>query len=73
MRDLSSAKKASQNGPVCITDRGIPAHVLLTMQDYLNLKNSQTNIWQQLSVRGIEEIELDLPISQESVRAASLD
>ena len=73
MRDLSSAKKASQNGPVFITDRGRPAHVLLTMEDYLNLKNSQTNIWQQLSVRGIEEIELDLPISQESVRAASLD
>jgi PHD/YefM family antitoxin component YafN of YafNO toxin-antitoxin module len=69
----SEAKKASLNGPVFITDRGRPAHVLLTMQDYLNLKNSQTNIWQQLSLRGIEEIELDLPKSKESVRAVSFD
>ncbi len=32
-RDVSKAKKATVNGPVFITDRGRPAHVLLTMDE----------------------------------------
>lgn len=35
--DTSGAKKAANNGPVFITDRGRPAHVLLTISDYENL------------------------------------
>jgi PHD/YefM family antitoxin component YafN of YafNO toxin-antitoxin module len=35
--DSSGAKKASINGPVFITDRGKPAHVLLSIQDYQRL------------------------------------
>ncbi len=30
-QDTSGAKKAANRGPVFITDRGRPAHVLLTM------------------------------------------
>lgn len=33
-QDTSGAKKAAQLGPVIITDRGRPAHVLLTIEDY---------------------------------------
>ena len=34
-QDTSGAKKAASQGPVFITDRGRPAHVLLTIEDYL--------------------------------------
>ncbi len=33
-QDTGRAKKASKNGPVFITDRGRPAHVLLTIEEY---------------------------------------
>lgn len=36
-RDVAAAKKASVGGPVFITDRGRPAHVLLTMAEYQRL------------------------------------
>ena len=33
-QDASNAKHAAKDGPVIITDRGRPAHVLLTFDDY---------------------------------------
>jgi len=33
----SSAKRAASKGPVIITDRGRPAHVLLTIEAYQKL------------------------------------
>lgn len=36
-RDSSGARRAAQNGPVFITDRGRPAHVLLTVDEYQRL------------------------------------
>ncbi len=35
--DTSGAKKAALSGPVFITDRGRPAHVLLSIDDYQRL------------------------------------
>ncbi len=32
--DVSAAKRAAHRGPVVITDRGVPSHVLLTIEDY---------------------------------------
>ena len=32
-QDVTRAKKATRNGPVFITDRGKPAHVLLSFED----------------------------------------
>ena len=43
-QDASRAKKAALNGPVFITDRGRPAHVLLTIEEYQRLTGSQVNI-----------------------------
>ena len=36
-QDASRAKKAAANGPVFITDRGQPRHVLLSIEDYRRL------------------------------------
>ena len=35
--DVSSAKKAAQKGPVVITDRGRPSHVLMTYDEFQRL------------------------------------
>jgi prevent-host-death family protein len=36
-QDTAGAKKAATNGPVFITDRGRPAHVLLSIERYQEL------------------------------------
>ena len=37
IRDLASAKKAANSGPVIVTDRGRPGYGLLKIKDYDNL------------------------------------
>ena len=49
-QDASRAKKAARNGPVFITDRGRPAHVLLTIEDYRRLTHSRLNIVELLAM-----------------------
>jgi prevent-host-death family protein len=36
-QDTSRAKRAAADGPVFITDRGAPAHVLMTIEEYRRL------------------------------------
>ena len=36
-QDAGRAKKAANDGPVFITDRGRPAHVLLSVEEYRKL------------------------------------
>lgn len=36
-QDASGAKRAAADGPVFITDRGKPAHVLMTIREYRRL------------------------------------
>ena len=40
-QDTSRAKKAAKLGPVFITDRGQPAHVLLSIDEYRKLTGGQ--------------------------------
>lgn len=60
-QDVSKAKKAASQGPVFVTDRGRPSHVLLTIAEYQRLTDTQTNIVDLLAMPGIERIELDVP------------
>lgn len=48
-QDTSRAKKAAKDGPVFITDRGRPAHVLLTIEDYERLSKSSPSLAQALA------------------------
>jgi prevent-host-death family protein len=48
-QDTSGAKKAAARGPVFITDRGRPAHVLLTIDDYLRLTGAQMSLAEALA------------------------
>ena len=60
-QDTSRAKNAAKTGPVIITDRGKPAHVLLTIEDYRRLAGSQRSIADALAMPGGEDIEFEAP------------
>jgi prevent-host-death family protein len=51
-QDASGAKKAAQHGPVFITDRGRPAHVLLTIEDYRRLAGGDMSLVEALAQPG---------------------
>ena len=57
----SEAKRAANNGPVFITDRGKPAHVLLSFDDYQRLTKQRRNIADALAMSGIADIEFEPP------------
>lgn len=58
-QDTSSAKKATRQGPVIITDRGRPAHVLLSIEDYEKLTGMQANIVELLVMPEAADIEFE--------------
>lgn len=60
-QDTSGAKRAAMDGPVFITDRGRPAHVLLTIEDYRRLSGDEPSIVELLAMPGGEDIEFDPP------------
>jgi len=60
-QDTSKAKKAAAEGPVFITDRGQPSHVLLTIEAYQKLTGSVATIGNLLALPGIEDMEFDPP------------
>ena len=57
----SEAKRAAHNGPVFITDRGRPAHVLMTFDDYQRLTQQRRNIADALAMPGLADIEFEPP------------
>ena len=72
-QDTSRAKQAASKGPVFITDRGRPAHVLLSIEEYQKLAGPQATIVDQLAMPGVEDIEFDPPrVSGGSPRSADL-
>lgn len=60
-QDVTRAKKAAKNGPVFITDRGKPAHVLLTIEDYQRLTKQRRNIADSLAMPDVADIEFEPP------------
>lgn len=60
-QDTSGAKRAAREGPVYITDRGRPAHVLLTIEDYQKLTGGNASIVDLLAMPSIDDIEFEPP------------
>ena len=60
-QDASGAKKAANSGPVFITDRGRPAHVLLSIEEYQNVTRSQTSIVDLLAMPDVADIDFEPP------------
>ena len=57
----SHAKLAAKYGPVFITDRGRPAHVLLSIEDYRKMAGAEMTIMDALSQEGVPDFEFDPP------------
>ena len=69
-QDTSGAKKAAERGPVFITDRGRPAHVLLSFEAYEKLLGL-TVLDRLAEPAGVEDIDLLVPKSDQGPRPAT--
>jgi prevent-host-death family protein len=58
-QDASGAKRAAQNGPVFMTERGRPAYVLLTIDQYRRLSASAANIVDLIGMTATEATEFE--------------
>ena len=59
-QNTSEAKKAARNGPVIITDRGRPAHVLLSIDEYRRLTGGTAKVTDLLAMPVCAAAELDI-------------
>ena len=71
-QDTSRAKKAASAGPVFITDRGRPAHVLLSIEDYQRITGGHRKIADALAMPDLADIEFDPPRVNVGARPADL-
>jgi prevent-host-death family protein len=69
-QDTSRAKKAASKGPVFITDRGTPAHVLLSIEEYQRITSKHRSIVDALAMPGLSDVDIEFPRSHEAPRAA---
>lgn len=60
-QDVARAKRAARSGPVLITERGKPAHVLLRIEEYRRLAGDGRNLLDAMSMPGLADIDLDPP------------
>lgn len=58
-QDVSKVKRASASGPVFITDRGHPSHVLLSIEDYMKLTESNESIVDLLAMPDAEKVDFE--------------
>jgi len=72
-QETGRAKKAAENEPVFITDRGEPSHVLLSIEEYRKLtsdrsdltdaeafgQNRGKNVLELLAMPGLEDVDDD--------------
>lgn len=66
----SEAKRAANNGPVFITDRGRPAHVLMSIELYQRITGSHKKIADLLAMPGIADAEFEAPRSHDLAKPA---
>lgn len=72
-QDLGRAKKAAAHGPVIITDRGRPAHVLLSIEAYRRLSDSSESVVDGLASHDTVDLDNFIPNRCVSSRKAIFD
>jgi prevent-host-death family protein len=60
-QDAARAKRAARNGPVFITDRGRPAHVLLSIKEYHKITKRSESIIDLIAMPDADLVEFDPP------------
>ena len=69
----SEARRAANKGPVFITDRGRPVHVLMSMELYQCLTGSREKIADLLAMPSGADADFEIPpLSREPARPADL-
>lgn len=69
-RDVSAAKREAQHQPVVITDRGEPAYVLLSIDEYRRMGERGASLVDRLSME--DELDLDLEPASIELRVPEL-
>ncbi len=73
-QDTGGAKKAATRGPVFITDRGRPSHVLLSFVDYQQLSEGAPRLVDVLcDTPGIGDVEFEIPPRRDRSEPAKFD
>ena len=67
-QDVGKAKRAAAKGPVIITDRGEPAHVLLSIDEYRSLAGEDLSILDLL----FDPKAAKIPFEPEKAKGSSL-
>jgi prevent-host-death family protein len=73
-QDTGGAKSAAAKGPVVITDRGKPSHVLMTYADYRALIGTEPSLADMIADPASEDIAFDpARLSDRVFRPADFD
>ena len=73
-QSTGAAKSAARNGPVYITDRGRPSHVLLSYEHYREMADDKPSIVDILcDTPGIGDIDFEIPRLRDVTRPAVFD
>lgn len=67
--DTAGAKRAAVNGPVFITDRGEPSHVLLSYPAYIQLTVEKGTLFEAFSGHDAADADLEISIPHIESRA----
>jgi prevent-host-death family protein len=66
-QDFSRAKREAKSGPVIITERGQPANVLMSYDEYKRLTEKPKSLFDLLAMPGQEDVEFAPPPRQKSM------
>ena len=69
-QDASRAQRAAKSGPVIITERGRPAHVLMTIEEYQKLTGGEMALSRALEQAGEGDFAFEPPRVEGVFRAA---
>jgi prevent-host-death family protein len=60
-QDIGHAKKAAKRGPMFITARGRPSHVLLSMEEYQRITSKHQSLVEAVAMPGLSDIDFEPP------------
>lgn len=66
-QDAGGAKRAAEKGPVIITDRGRPSHVLLSFEDYRKLAGEGRSLLDIVAQDEDDDLEFDPPLMGDAI------
>lgn len=72
-QDTARAKRAAGRGPVFITSRGTPSHVLLTIEDYRRLRARPISLADALAHPESTNIDFDIPEFKDAFKGFEFD